>query len=40
MKELLPNVSLNELSMVMSGDYLKAAECDSTFLRIVSKIFV
>jgi pyridoxal phosphate enzyme (YggS family) len=39
MKELLPNVSLNELSMGMSGDYLKAAECDSTFLRIGSKIF-
>jgi len=39
MKELLSNVNLNELSMGMSGDYLKAAECDSTFLRIGSKIF-
>ena len=39
MKELLAKVKLQELSMGMSGDYLKAAECDSTYLRIGSKIF-
>ena len=39
MKDLLTSVSLQELSMGMSGDYLKAAEYDSTFLRIGSKIF-
>ena len=39
MKELSISVSLQELSMGMSGDYLKAAEYDSTFLRIGSKIF-
>lgn len=39
MKNLLTSVSIQELSMGMSGDYLKAAEYDSTFLRIGSKIF-
>ena len=39
MKELLTSVSSQELSMGMSSDYLKAAEYDSTFLRIGSKIF-
>ena len=39
MKELLTSVSLQELSMGMSSDFLKAAEFDSTFLRIGSKIF-
>ena len=39
MKELSTSVSSQELSMGMSGDYLKAAEYDSTFLRIGSKIF-
>jgi uncharacterized pyridoxal phosphate-containing UPF0001 family protein len=39
MKELLINVNLKELSMGMSSDYLKAAEFDSTYLRIGSKIF-
>jgi len=39
MKELLTSVNLQELSMGMSGDYLEAAEHDSTFLRIGSKIF-
>ena len=39
MKELLNNINLQELSMGMSSDYLKAAECNSTFLRIGSKIF-
>ena len=39
MKELSISVSLQELSMGMSGDYLKAVEYDSTFLRIGSKIF-
>ena len=39
MRELLNNINLQELSMGMSSDYLKAAECNSTFLRIGSKIF-
>jgi pyridoxal phosphate enzyme (YggS family) len=39
MKELLTKINLQELSMGMSSDYLKAAECDSTYLRIGSKIF-
>ena len=39
MKELLNNINLQELSMGMSSDYLKAAECNATFLRIGSKIF-
>ena len=39
MKRLSTNVNLKELSMGMSNDYLKAAECDSTYLRIGSKIF-
>ena len=39
MKELLININLEELSMGMSNDYLKAAEYDSTYLRIGSKIF-
>tara|TARA_B100000787_G_scaffold126337_1_gene95559 strand:+ start:1519 stop:2175 length:657 start_codon:yes stop_codon:yes gene_type:complete len=39
MKELSSSVSSQELSMGMSDDYLKAAEYDSTFLRIGSKIF-
>ena len=32
-------INLPDLSMGMSGDYLEAAENDSTFLRIGSKIF-
>jgi pyridoxal phosphate enzyme (YggS family) len=39
MRELLSNINLKELSMGMSSDYLEAAECNSTFLRIGSKIF-
>ena len=39
MKELSASVTSQELSMGMSSDYLKAAEYDSTFLRIGSKIF-
>ena len=39
MRELLNNINLQELSMGMSSDYLKAAECNATFLRIGSKIF-
>jgi len=39
MRELLLNINLKELSMGMSSDYLEAAECNSTFLRIGSKIF-
>ena len=39
MNELLNNIGLNELSMGMSSDYLKATEFNSTFVRIGSKIF-
>ena len=33
------NLDLKELSMGMSSDYLKAVECNSTYLRIGSAIF-
>ena len=33
------NLSLKELSMGMSSDYLKAVEHNSTYLRIGSAIF-
>ena len=39
MKKLLIENKLNELSMGMSNDYLKALDFNSTFLRIGSKIF-
>ena len=39
MKKLLIENKLNELSMGMSSDYLKACEHKTTFLRIGSKIF-
>ncbi len=39
MNELLISTGLKELSMGMSGDYLKATEYNSTFVRIGSKIF-
>tara|TARA_B100000902_G_scaffold218242_1_gene207407 strand:- start:1212 stop:1862 length:651 start_codon:yes stop_codon:yes gene_type:complete len=39
MKKLKMKLSLNELSMGMSSDYLKAISHDSTFLRIGSNIF-
>ena len=39
MKDLNHNFNLSDLSMGMSGDYLKAVENYSTFLRIGSSIF-
>ena len=39
MKSLSEKLEVNELSMGMSNDYLKAAKTGSTFLRIGSKIF-
>jgi len=39
MKKLLSSTQLNELSMGMSNDYLEAIKCNSTFIRIGSKIF-
>ena len=39
MKDLKKFIGLNELSMGMSSDYMDAIECDSTFIRIGSKIF-
>ena len=39
MKELVKKISLNELSMGMSNDYLPAFNSGATFLRIGSKIF-
>ena len=39
MKNLKETMCLDELSMGMSGDYLEAVKCGSTFLRIGSKIF-
>ena len=39
MNELKQKINLNELSMGMSSDYLKALEYKSTYLRIGSNIF-
>tara|TARA_B100001121_G_scaffold218973_1_gene192268 strand:+ start:10458 stop:11126 length:669 start_codon:yes stop_codon:yes gene_type:complete len=39
MAELSNNMSLKELSMGMSSDYLEALKFNSTFIRIGSKIF-
>ncbi len=39
MKELKDELSLDDLSMGMSNDYLKAIEYGSTYVRIGSKIF-
>ena len=39
MKNLAMKLNIKELSMGMSNDYLDAANCGSTFLRIGSKIF-
>ena len=39
LKNLSLNLGLKELSMGMSNNYLKGAECGSTYLRIGSKIF-
>jgi len=39
LKELSSNNCLSELSMGMSGDYLKAIECGSSYVRIGSAIF-
>ena len=39
MKKLNSSLKLNELSMGMSEDFLKAIEFYSTYLRIGSKLF-
>ena len=39
MKELIQKISVTELSMGMSNDYLSAFKAGATFLRIGSKIF-
>ena len=39
LKSLAKELSLEKLSMGMSNDYLKAAECGSNYLRIGSNIF-
>ena len=39
MNELNKNYNFNELSMGMSSDYLKAIQCQATFVRIGSNIF-
>ena len=39
MQEIKKEINLNELSMGMSNDYLKAIKYGSTFVRIGSKIF-
>ena len=39
MKELSEKINLKDLSMGMSDDYLEAAKCSATFVRIGSKIF-
>ena len=39
MKKINSSLNLNEISMGMSDDYLKAIEYSSTYLRIGSKIF-
>jgi pyridoxal phosphate enzyme (YggS family) len=39
MNNLAKKIEVNELSMGMSNDYLRAAKSGSTFLRIGSKIF-
>ena len=39
MSELIQKISVNELSMGMSNDYLEAFNSGATFLRIGSKIF-
>ena len=39
MSELIQRISVNELSMGMSNDYLEAFKTGSTFLRIGSNIF-
>jgi pyridoxal phosphate enzyme (YggS family) len=39
MNDTNKKLNLNELSMGMSGDYLKAIRCNATYVRIGSKIF-
>ena len=39
LKEMSEKLNLKELSMGMSNDYLDAAQCGATYLRIGSKIF-
>ena len=39
MKKITNILKINDISMGMSDDYLKAVEYSSTYLRIGSKIF-
>jgi len=39
MNKINQELNFKELSMGMSGDYLKAVKNDATYLRIGSKIF-
>jgi uncharacterized pyridoxal phosphate-containing UPF0001 family protein len=39
LRELAKKNNLAQLSMGMSGDYIQAIKCGSTFLRVGSKIF-
>ena len=39
MRDLNKSLSLNELSMGMSSDYLDAIEFGASFIRVGSKIF-
>jgi pyridoxal phosphate enzyme (YggS family) len=39
MNDINKELNFNELSMGMSGDYLKAIRCNATYVRIGSKIF-
>ena len=39
MKKITNILKINDISMGMSSDYLKAVEYSSTYLRIGSKIF-
>ena len=39
MIELKSKTNLKELSMGMSNDYVDAAKCSSTYVRVGSKIF-
>ena len=39
MRDLKKSLSLNELSMGMSSDYLEAIEFGASFIRVGSKIF-
>ena len=39
LNKISQKLNLKELSMGMSNDYLDAAQCGATYLRIGSKIF-